>query len=49
LDDSLGAGRTLHGCRIGRAPSSKGEYGTGTLMIAPEGANRASNRQKSTR
>lgn len=32
----LGAGRTLHGCRIGPAPSSRAFFGTDTLLIARE-------------
>jgi tRNA(Ile)-lysidine synthase len=34
--DQLGAGRTLHGCRIGPAPSSQAFFGTDTLLIARE-------------
>lgn len=32
----LGAGRTLHGCHIASAPSSRAFFGTDTLLIAPE-------------
>jgi len=35
-EDGLGAGRTLHGCRIAPAPSSMAFFGTDTLIIAPE-------------
>jgi tRNA(Ile)-lysidine synthase len=35
-NDALGAGRTLHGCRIAPAPSSLAFFGSDTLMIAPE-------------
>jgi hypothetical protein len=34
--DGLGAGRTLHGCRIGPAPGSMAFFGTDTLIIAQE-------------
>lgn len=34
--DRLGAGRTLHGCRVGPAPSSLAFFGTDTLIVAPE-------------
>jgi tRNA(Ile)-lysidine synthase len=36
--DRLGAGRTLHGCRIAPAPSSMAFFGTDTLIVAPEKA-----------
>jgi tRNA(Ile)-lysidine synthase len=36
VEDSLGGGRTLHGCRIGPARSSDAYFGTDTLVIAPE-------------
>lgn len=36
--DTLGAGRTLHGCRIAPAPSSLAYFGSDTLMIVPEKA-----------
>jgi tRNA(Ile)-lysidine synthase len=36
VDESLGAGRTLHGCRIAPARGSDAYFGTGTLLIAPE-------------
>lgn len=35
-DGSAGAGRTLHGCRIGRAPAKARLYGAGTLLVEPE-------------
>jgi tRNA(Ile)-lysidine synthase len=34
--DTLGAGRTLHGCRIAPAPGSLAFFGSDTLMIAQE-------------
>lgn len=34
--DRLGAGRTLHGCRIGPARAGHAFFGTDTLVIAPE-------------
>ncbi len=34
--DQVGGGCTLHGCRIFSAPSGKGVFGRGTLVIAPE-------------
>lgn len=40
-EDALGAGRTLHGCRIAPAPSSLAYFGSDTLMIAPEKARKA--------
>jgi tRNA(Ile)-lysidine synthase len=33
---TLGAGRTLHGCRIAPAPGSRARFGPGTLAIARE-------------
>lgn len=35
-EDALGAGRTLHGCRIAPASGSRAYFGTDTLVIAPE-------------
>ena len=34
--DSLGAGRTLHGCRIGPAPVARACFGPGTLLVQRE-------------
>jgi tRNA(Ile)-lysidine synthase len=34
--NSLGGGRTLHGCRIGPAPKSASLFGPGTLLIEVE-------------
>lgn len=36
VDESLGGGRTLHGCRIAPARGSDAYFGTDTLLIAPE-------------
>ena len=36
VDESLGNGRTLHGCRIAPARGSDAYFGTDTLVIAPE-------------
>ena len=36
VDESLGAGRTLHGCRVAPARGSDAYFGTDTLLIAPE-------------
>ena len=35
-DGSLGAGRTLHGCRIGPAPAARAGFGRGTLLVRRE-------------
>lgn len=35
-NDALGAGRTLHGCRVAPAPSSLAFFGSDTVLIAPE-------------
>ena len=35
-DGSLGAGRTLHGCRIGPAPAARACFGRGTLLVRRE-------------
>jgi tRNA(Ile)-lysidine synthase len=34
--DRLGAGCTLHGCKIGPAPASRAYFGSDTLLISPE-------------
>jgi hypothetical protein len=34
--DQVGSGVTLHGCKIATAPSKKGAFGAGTLVIARE-------------
>jgi tRNA(Ile)-lysidine synthase len=34
--EGVGTGRTLHGCRIGPAPSSQAYFGTDTLVVARE-------------
>ncbi len=34
--DAVGGGCTLHGCRVAMAPSGKGVFGAGTLVIARE-------------
>ena len=39
--DELGAGRTLHGCRIAPAPSSQALFGADTLLIMREKARKA--------
>ncbi|HEY0283136.1 MAG TPA: tRNA lysidine(34) synthetase TilS [Rhizomicrobium sp.] len=39
-DGSIGAGRTLHGCRIGPAPSARACFGRGTLLVRREGNRR---------
>lgn len=36
-EGSLGGGATLHGCRVGPAPRRMALFGTGTILIAPEG------------
>jgi len=36
VGESLGSGRTLHGCRIAPARGSDAYFGTDTLLIAPE-------------
>ena len=41
-DGSLGAGRTLHGCRIGPAPRAIAVFGKGTLLVRREGTRRNS-------
>jgi len=35
-ENSLGQGRTLHGCRIGPAPATAAYFGAGTLAIVRE-------------
>jgi tRNA(Ile)-lysidine synthase len=40
LDGSLGAGRTLHGCRIAPATKKGQAFGQGTLLIQPEKSRR---------
>lgn len=42
LDATLGAGRTLHGCRIGPAPRAIAVFGKGTLLVRREGMRRNS-------
>jgi tRNA(Ile)-lysidine synthase len=37
---SLGAGRTLHGCRIGPAPAARACFGPGTLLVQREESRR---------
>jgi tRNA(Ile)-lysidine synthase len=50
VQDRLGSGRTLHGCRIGPAPASAAYFGTDTLMIAREpGRKPKKRRQKPVR
>lgn len=34
--EQLGAGRTLHGCRIGPAPKRQAVFGPATLLVRPE-------------
>ena len=41
-DGTLGAGRTLHGCRIGPAPVAIAVFGKGTLLVRREGMRRNS-------
>lgn len=36
VDGSVASGRTLHGCRIGRAPKRVALFGNGTLLVQPE-------------
>ncbi len=35
-EGSAGGGRTLHGCRIGRAPKAAQVFGVGTFLVEPE-------------
>jgi tRNA(Ile)-lysidine synthase len=37
---TLGAGRTLHGCRIAPAPAARAVFGAGTLLVRREGPRR---------
>ena len=39
-EGSLGAGRTLHGCRIGPAPVARACFGRGTLLVRREESRR---------
>jgi tRNA(Ile)-lysidine synthase len=41
VSGELGSGRTLHGCRIGSAPSSHAYFGTDTLIITREMARKS--------
>jgi tRNA(Ile)-lysidine synthase len=43
---SLGAGSTLHGCRIGPAPAARALYGPGTLLVRREGKRRKTMKNK---
>ena len=43
---SLGAGSTLHGCRIGLAPAARALYGPGTLLVSREGKRRKAMKNK---
>jgi tRNA(Ile)-lysidine synthase len=40
LGGSLGAGRTLHGCRVAPAPKAGQAFGPGTLLVQPEKSRR---------
>ena len=40
-EGKLKSARTLHGCRIGRAPKAAAIFGPGTLIVVPEPARRA--------
>jgi tRNA(Ile)-lysidine synthase len=41
--DSLGGGRTLHGCRIGPTPKSLRLFGPATLLVEPEKGRKPTN------
>jgi tRNA(Ile)-lysidine synthase len=43
---SFGAGRTLHGCRIGPAPAARAFYGPGTLLVRREDKRRKTMKNK---
>jgi len=43
-DDTLKAARTLHGCRIGRAPKSDAVFGPRSLLVTRESARRPNRR-----
>jgi tRNA(Ile)-lysidine synthase len=45
-DASLGAGRTLHGCRIGPAPVARACFGRGTLLVRREETRRKTMKNK---
>ncbi len=40
-EGSVGVGRTLHGCRIGRAPKAAQVFGNGTLLVEAEKSRRS--------
>jgi len=46
LDGSLGAGRTLHGCRVAPAPKAGQPFGQGTLLVQPEKSRRQTGKNK---
>lgn len=46
VQDQLGAGRTLHGCRIGPAAGSEAYFGTDTLKIAQEPARKPAQKRR---